>query len=380
MHQRTNGVGTLLGCISARIWSVPFFGAAGDSDRRPPRTCRRPPRPRRVFRERKPPDAPSSRRAEASARSPPEPSSGFDGVIDCWWTRHPPQARQRLCRPNSPPRCWCRRFPAVCRPQASALVALMALPPSAAPRRREPPQGRLCGRSSARSERRRFAALVAMPAGAPVSVARPRPRLKETTAPGKPAPCVSRASPDPGYRPSTRHTVRPRRGPGAGGTRRQPSPARPDVAGYGISPRSRGRLPEPCHCIEYTADRVDSYVGHVPLFRGIPPPAGVSRYPPPACAGWWSRRSPCPRTRKRLTLACAGSIRRLRVLAWPVGRLPPPGRGRSVGQRHEVVAGSPPGLRGAAPSCGRAGGLSVPVRRALRFQQGWSGWFPTKSR
>ena len=179
----------------------------------------------------------------------------------------------------------------------------MDLPPSAAPRRRAPPQGRLCGRSPASSERRRVASLVAVPAGAPVSVARPRPRPKGTTAPGKPAPCGSRASPDPGRRPSTRRTVRPRRAPGASGTRRQPSPARPAVAGYGISPRSRCGLPEPRHCIGkrgrpvhnpepdiagfapqrsgpprpapalgtgrfrcYTADRVDSFVGHVPLF------------------------------------------------------------------------------------------------------------------
>ena len=99
----------------------------------------------------------------------------------------------------------------------------MDLPPSAAPMRRAPPQGRLCGRSSVRSERRRFAALVAVLAGAPVSVARPRPRPKGTTVPGKPAPCVSRASPDPGRRPSTRRTVRLRPGPGAGGTRRQPA-------------------------------------------------------------------------------------------------------------------------------------------------------------
>ena len=125
-------------------------------------------------------------------------------------------------------------------PSAPKSVTASALPPSAAPRRRAPPQGRLCGRSSARS-----AALVAVLAGAPVSVARPRPRPKGTTAPGKPAPCVSRASPDPGHRPSTRRTVRPRRGPGAGGTRRQPSPARPAVVAYGISPRSRCGLPEP---------------------------------------------------------------------------------------------------------------------------------------
>ena len=175
----------------------------------------------------------------------------------------------------------------------------MALPPSAAPRRRAPPQGRLCGRSSARSERRRFAALVAVLAGAPVSVACPRPRPKETTAPGKPAPCVSRASPDPGHRPSTRRTVRPRRDPGACGTRRQPSPARPAVVAYGISPRSRCGLPEPrqrgrpvhnpephiagftpkrsgpprprpafgtCRFRCYTANQVDSFVRHIPLF------------------------------------------------------------------------------------------------------------------
>ena len=134
---------------------------------------------------------------------------------------------------------------------ARALVAVMdRLPPSAAPRRRAPPQGRLCGRSPASSERRRGASLVAVPAGAPVSVARPRPRPKGTTAPGKPAPCGSRASPDPGRRPSTRAAPF-----GRGAVRvqvahgRQPSPARPAVAGYGISPRSRCGLPEPRHCI-----------------------------------------------------------------------------------------------------------------------------------
>ena len=175
----------------------------------------------------------------------------------------------------------------------------MALLRSAAPRRPAPPQGRLCGRSSARSERRRFAALVAVLAGAPASVARPRPRPKGTTAPGKPALCVSRASPDPGGRPSTRRIVRPRPGPGAGGTRRQPSPARPAVVAYGISPKSRCGLPEPrqrgraVHNPEpdiagftrkrsgpprpgpafgtgrfrcYTANQVDSFVGHVPLY------------------------------------------------------------------------------------------------------------------
>ena len=163
----------------------------------------------------------------------------------------------------------------------------MDLPPSAAPRRRAPPQGRLSGRSSPRSELRRFAALVAVLAGAPVSVARPRPRPKGTTVPGKPAPCGSRASPDPGRRPSTRRTVRLRPGPGAGGTRRQPSPARPAVAAYGISPRSRCGLPEPRQRARpvrsgpprptpalgtgrfrcYTASRADSFVGHVPFSR-----------------------------------------------------------------------------------------------------------------
>ena len=52
----------------------------------------------------------------------------------------------------------------------------MDIPPPAAPKRRAPPQGPLCGRSPASSERRRGASLVAVPAGAPVSVARPRPR------------------------------------------------------------------------------------------------------------------------------------------------------------------------------------------------------------
>ena len=70
--------------------------------------------------------------------------------------------------------------------QTSAQVAVMDLPPSAAPRRRAPPQGRLCGRSPASSERRRVASLVAVPAGAPVSVARPRPRPKGTTGRYKP--------------------------------------------------------------------------------------------------------------------------------------------------------------------------------------------------
>ena len=181
----------------------------------------------------------------------------------------------------------------------------MDLPLSAAPRRRAPPQGRLCGRSPARFERRRVASLVAVPAGAPVSVARRRPHPKGTKALGRPAPCVSRASPDPVRRPSTCRTVRPRRGPGAGGTHRQPSPARPAVAAYGISPRSRCGLPEPrqrgrpvhnpgpdiagfepqrsgplrptpalgtgrFRC--YSANRVDSFVDHVPLSRRIQPP------------------------------------------------------------------------------------------------------------
>ena len=65
------------------------------------------------------------------------------------------------------------------RPRSPSWIS----PPSAAPRRRAPPQGRLCGRSPASSERRRVASLVAVPAGAPVSVARPRPRPKGTTAP-----------------------------------------------------------------------------------------------------------------------------------------------------------------------------------------------------
>ena len=158
----------------------------------------------------------------------------------------------------------------------------MDLPLSAAPRRRAPPQDRLCGRSLASRERRPVASLVAVPRAAPVSVARPRPCPKGTTAPGKPAPCVSRASPDPGCRPSTRRTVRPRPGPGAGGTRRQPSPARPAAAAYGISPRSRCGLPEPHkrartvhnpapHMAGFAPQRcrADSFVGHVPLFRGI---------------------------------------------------------------------------------------------------------------
>ena len=178
------------------------------------------------------------------------------------------------------------------------VVPVMDLPLSAVPRRHAPRQGPLCGRSPASSERRRGASLVAVPAGAPVSVARPRPRPKGTTAPGKLAPCVSRASPDPGRRPSTRRTVRPRRGPGAGGTRRQPLPVRPAVAGYGISPKSRCGLPEPRHCIGkrgrpihnpepdiagfagrfrcYTVDRVDSFVGHVPL---SPQPLDPARRP-----------------------------------------------------------------------------------------------------
>ena len=80
---------------------------------------------------------------------------------------------------------------------------------------------------------------------------------------------------DPGRRPSTRRTVRPRRCPGAGGTRRQPSPARPAVAGYGISPRSRYGLPEPRHCIEKPRCTVVSFT----LLAGNPwatnPPTAV---------------------------------------------------------------------------------------------------------
>ena len=236
----------------------------------------------------------------------------------------------------------------------SAQVAVMDLPPSAAPRRRAPPQGRLCGRSPASSERRRVASLVAVPAGAPVSVARPRPRPKGTTAPGKPAPCGSRASPDPGRRPSTRRTVRPRRGPGAGGTRRQPSPARPAVAGYGISPRSRCGLPEPRHCTRkrgrpvhnpepdiagfapqrsgpprpapalgtgrfrcYTADRVDSFVGHVPLFPRDSATRGGSRSLPRVARRGTHRTPATPR-------GAPLRFRRLGPRAWPVGLCPSP--------------------------------------------------------
>ena len=236
----------------------------------------------------------------------------------------------------------------------SAQVAVMDLPPSAAPRLRAPPQGRLCGRSPASSERRRGASLVAVPAGAPVSVARPRPRPKGTTAPGKPAPCGSRASPDPGRRPSTRRTVRPRRGPGAGGTRRQPSPARPAVAGYGISPRSRCGLPEPRHCTRkrgrpvhnpepdiagfapqrsgpprpapalgtgrfrcYTADRVDSFVGHVPLFPRDSATRGGSRSLPRVARRGTHRTPATPR-------GAPLRFRRLGPRAWPVGLCPSP--------------------------------------------------------
>ena len=176
-------------------------------------------------------------------------------------------------------------------------VPVRDLPRSAAPRPRGPPPGRLYGRSPT-SSGRRGASLMAVPAERPVSVACPRPRPKGTTAPGKPAPCVSRASPDPGRRPSTRRTVRLRRGLGAGDTHRQPSPTRPAVAAYGISPKSRCGPPDPrkrdrpVHTPEpaiagfppqrsgpprptpalgtdrfwcHTSNRVDSFIGHVPL-------------------------------------------------------------------------------------------------------------------
>ena len=43
----------------------------------------------------------SPRRSEASARSPPEPRSGLDGVIDCWRTRRPPPLTARGGSPYS---------------------------------------------------------------------------------------------------------------------------------------------------------------------------------------------------------------------------------------------------------------------------------------
>ena len=118
-------------------------------------------------------------------------------------------------------------------------------------------------------------------------------RPKGTTAPGKPAPCVSRASPDPGPRPSTRRTVRPPRGPGAGGTRRQPSPARPAVADYGISPTtSRCGLPEPRHCIGKPGRPVHNpqpdIAGFAPQRSGPPRPApalDTGRFQPPGSQG-----------------------------------------------------------------------------------------------
>ena len=258
----------------------------------------------------------------------------------------------------------------------------MDLPPSAAPRRRAPPQGRLCGRSPASSERRRVASLVAVPAGAPVSVARPRPRPKGTTAPGKPAPCGSRASPDPGRRPSTRRTVRPRRAPGASGTRRQPSPARPAVAGYGISPRSRCGLPEPRHCIGkrgrpvhnpepdiagfapqrsgpprpapalgtgrfrcYTADRVDSFVGHVPLFPrdsatrgGLPlSPSGTGEPAPRIARGAGAGGESPPEPRRPPLFNLDTTRRTLRHPRGPVH----PRRGQPSGLVSTAAGGNP---------------------------------------
>ena len=272
----------------------------------------------------------------------------------------------------------------------------MDLPPSAAPRRRAPPQGRLCGRSPASSERRRVASLVAVPAGAPVSVARPRPRPKGTTAPGKPAPSVSRASPDPGRRPSTRRTVRPRRGPGAGGTRRQPSAARPAVAGYGISPRSRCGLPEPRHCIGkrgrpvhnpepdiagfapqrsgpprpapalgtgrfqcYTADRVDSFVGHVPLFprdsatRGVFPLSLGNRGTGPPDRKGRRGRGESPPEPRRLPLFNLDTTRR--TLRHRAGRCNPR-RGQPSGMH---PAGTVTPLPPLARSCAARGRSAV---------------------
>ena len=280
----------------------------------------------------------------------------------------------------------------------------MDLPRSAAPRRRAPPPGRLCGRSPASSEQRRVASLVAAPAGAPVSVARPRPRPKGTTAPGKPAPCVSRASPDPGRRPSTRRTVRPRRGPGAGGTRRQPSPARPAVAGYGISPRSRCGLPEPRHCIGtrgravhnpeldmagfapprsgpprpapalgtgrfrcYTADRVDSFVGHVPLIsagfrhpRGFPALSPGNRPPDPH--GGRDRRAG-PRSPTRPVPRSPARARRRPSRRWPPGRAP----------STSTVVKPLPAVRLRAPAnCGSGRGRRA-VRPAVQGKRARSG-------
>ena len=164
-------------------------------------------------------------------------------------------------------------------PFTDAQVAIMNLPPSAAPRRRAPPPGRLCGRSLASSERHWVASLVVVPAGALVSGAHPQPCPKGTTAPGKPALCASRASPDPDRRPSTRRIVRRRRGPGVGDTRRQPSPARPAVAAYGISPRSRCGLPglrQRGRPVRNPVPDIGSFVGHVSLLRGdsAPPNRG----------------------------------------------------------------------------------------------------------
>ena len=206
------------------------------------------------------------------------------------------------------------------RPAASSEIEddqVGDLPPSAAPRRSAPPQGRLCGRFPPNSERRWVASLAAVPAGALVSVACPQPCPKETTPPGKPALCASRASPDLGRRPSPRRTARPRRGRGASGKRRHPSPARPGVAAYGISPRSRCGLRGPlqptpvlgtgrfrCH----TANDLGSFVGHCfPFSWRFPPRAGVSplsgpstrprqrQIRPPGPSG----RSPTPQRRPR---------------------------------------------------------------------------------
>ena len=156
---------------------------------------------------------------------------------------------------------------------------------------------------------------MAVPAGAPVSVARPRPRPKGTTAPGKPAPCVSRASPDPGAPPinAPHRSAAARSGcrwhtspavtsaPGRSGLRdiaqvtmptpraaplhRKTQPSRPQSRARHSRVRTTARSgpPGPAPALGtgrfgcYTADRVDSFVGHVPLFprdsghpRGFP--------------------------------------------------------------------------------------------------------------
>ena len=107
-------------------------------------------------------------------------------------------------------------------------------------------------------------------------------RDDSTTAPGRPAPCVSRASPDPGRLPSTRRTVRPRCGPGGGWHTSPAVTSSPGRSGLRDNAQVTMRTPRAApFASENTAVVVSAPWTPVRWNCAQPPDAGVALWPGP---------------------------------------------------------------------------------------------------